>query len=1021
MKNPDAVLAFRRAAARWERVITTPITTVIDVDYGIQGFGVFFPPEVLGSSWPTGYYAQLDDLGYALVPDIVQHLKDVKPSDPQLNALYDAIPFPTHSTLQTDFGIAVGTLTNLQALGFIEAEVSANPNVNPFGSVPAIAFNSLFPFDLDPSDGIASTQYDFDAVCTHEIGHALGFFMATTFVTHLFMEEFYSPWDLFRVRPDAVEPGSLTGFATATRVNTAGPANTAVWTTENGIPYYYSTHVFFDGISEVELSTANGERTDGDGQQACHWRDDQLRPPSLGATRWIGIMDPTLSPGTRLQIKDQDLRMLEVIGYGVNYNFKYANMHILYGQDSLDLSNRTDTLKFINVDLNTQKLIPLQITNLSLDNPLLYEFEFILNDIQPSTAKITFDGKAGSIPAGQSGAVTLSILTSGSPATFLGTIRIHTNDANKLVVDIPFELTIGGATAPKINSSLSDLGNFSFDTKEDLGSKTKTFTVSNLGNLPLNVEVLITLSAKSTTPKGLLKSSAQKLNLDQFYGNAASVQTYTLYSTDFETPNNLGGFKQVYTPHDEWQQTTLGPATAGGHSKPTAVHFGKEVDGELSYDNNVNGFFYSPDFSYDIWRNTSPDDILCVSFKYFNKSEPGGDIVSFMSSKDARRTWNEIGSSRTKGILKSQSIEWETLVLQLPDITNPLLNNRYWSSFGFRFSSDISIVDQGFFLDDFEVTILKGLNPVYLQEDYAILPTVNSSKEIFLTVNGALLAPGFYNGNLSIVSNDYKNSNLTIPFTINNNLLNKATKGTLYASTVSGGSGSVLKIDPLTGKGTDVGRSGYSTLKSISLNLNTGELFGFTYSSGSTNVVKIDGLKGWGLYQFKTPVPLAAMTFTPAGDLLGIVSPLPLGKFDVPPQRLYKLDLKTGDITYLATLKTKAAAMAIEPATGDIWVTVDSTSDKDRIYKIDKANGDTTLVGRAGIGNNVIRALAFDNSGNLWGAYGEENVVSTLIKIDKSSGAASTVGTTNYRGVFGLTFSPDSITAVQPEPMKSSS
>jgi len=399
MKNPDAVLAFRRAAARWERVITTPITTVIDVDYGIQGFGVFFPPEVLGSSWPTGYYAQLDDLGYALVPDIVQHLKDVKPSDPQLNALYDAIPFPTHSTLQTDFGIAVGTLTNLQALGFIEAEVSANPNVNPFGSVPAIAFNSLFPFDLDPSDGIASTQYDFDAVCTHEIGHALGFFMATTFVTHLFMEEFYSPWDLFRVRPDAVEPGSLVGFSTAPRVTTAGPVNSVTWATEGGKTYLYSTHVFFDGLAEVELSTAMGARLNGDVQQSSHWRDDDLRPPSLGANRWIGIMDPTLAAGTRLQINNQDLRMLEV--NGIDYDFKYASMRIVNALDTLDLDNRTDTLKFGNVEMNTQKQIQLQFTNLSLDNPLVYEFEFILNDVQPTDASITFSGNAGTIAAGQ--------------------------------------------------------------------------------------------------------------------------------------------------------------------------------------------------------------------------------------------------------------------------------------------------------------------------------------------------------------------------------------------------------------------------------------------------------------------------------------------------------------------------------------------------------------------------------------------------------------------------------------------
>jgi len=376
MQNPDAILAFRRAAARWERVITTPITTVLDVDYGTTRFGVAFGAGVLGSTSTTAYYA-MKGADTAHVPDFVQRLKNLKPSDTQLNDLYNAIPIPTPSTVPANLSRGIGTLINLQALGFIDAVISADPNVNPFGSVPAIGFNSGFPFDLDPSDGITASKYDFDAVCTHEIGHALGFVTAAGFSSHAGIEDLYYPWDLFRVRPDAVVPGSLTGFSTAPRVTTAGPANTAVWSTEGGTTYYYSTHAFFDGISEVELSTATGGGLSGDGQQSSHWRDDALRPPSLGTNRWIGIMDPTLASGTRLQINNQDLRLLEVIGYSIDYNFKYASMRILNGTDTLDLDNRTDTLKFGNVDLNSQKQLQLQFTNLSLDNSLIYEFEII--------------------------------------------------------------------------------------------------------------------------------------------------------------------------------------------------------------------------------------------------------------------------------------------------------------------------------------------------------------------------------------------------------------------------------------------------------------------------------------------------------------------------------------------------------------------------------------------------------------------------------------------------------------------
>jgi len=289
MQNPDAILAFRRAAARWERVITTPITTVLDVDYGTTRFGTAFSAGVLGSTSTTAYYAMKDANTNALVPDFVAKLKSLKPGNTQLNDLYNAIPNPTPSTVPANLERGIGTLINLQALGFVDAVINADPNVNAFGTVPAIGFNSGFPFDLDPSNGITASQYDFDAVCTHEIGHALGFVTAAGFASHAGLEDLYYPWDLFRFHPEDVEPGSLVGFSTAARVTTAGPVNSVVWATENGTTYLYSTHVFFDGLSEVELSTATGARLNGDGQQSSHWRDDALRPPSLGANRWIGI------------------------------------------------------------------------------------------------------------------------------------------------------------------------------------------------------------------------------------------------------------------------------------------------------------------------------------------------------------------------------------------------------------------------------------------------------------------------------------------------------------------------------------------------------------------------------------------------------------------------------------------------------------------------------------------------------------------------------------------------------------
>ena len=199
LAQPEALLSFRRGAARWERIIQSEVTTVIDVDYGTSRFGTPYPTGVLGS---TGSAIRGSGLNPA---SAVAKFKSLT-SDPQLIELYDAIPVPTPSTLRDPAfpnnpvnlaSMLAGTIP-LQVYGILPAELPANT----FETVPSIGFNSAFAFDFDPRDGISSSAFDFEGVVIHEIGHALGF--VSVIGNSSVSNPIFFPWDLFRVRPDAV-------------------------------------------------------------------------------------------------------------------------------------------------------------------------------------------------------------------------------------------------------------------------------------------------------------------------------------------------------------------------------------------------------------------------------------------------------------------------------------------------------------------------------------------------------------------------------------------------------------------------------------------------------------------------------------------------------------------------------------------------------------------------------------------------------------------------------------------------
>jgi len=291
-QNQNAKNAFIVAANRWEAIISTPITVVIDVDFGTTFFGSPYPePDILGATGLSSVIGPYSDLRQRLIDGASTSVEQ---------QLYNALPA---AGVPVEFNGASSTVDtielsapNARALGMVP-DIS-DPNLLALGQGDAgIGFNSAYNFDFSPDDGVTTGQTDFDSVASHEIGHALGFISDAG-------GEAASPitsWDLFRFRPAAA---SLATFATAPRVMG-----------KDGSQVFFGNQISTFATLELALSTGGPDPAsgDGDGRQSSHWKDDAL----FSTRPYIGVMDPTLGRSIRRTISENDITAIDLFGYSI--------------------------------------------------------------------------------------------------------------------------------------------------------------------------------------------------------------------------------------------------------------------------------------------------------------------------------------------------------------------------------------------------------------------------------------------------------------------------------------------------------------------------------------------------------------------------------------------------------------------------------------------------------------------------------------------------------------------------------
>jgi hypothetical protein len=257
--------------------------------------------------------------------------------------------------------------------------------------------------------------------------------------------------------------------------------------------------------------------------------------------------------------------------------------------------------------------------------------------------------------------------------------------------------------------------------------------------------------------------------------------------------------------------------------------------------------------------------------------------------------------------------------------------------------------------------------------------------------------PGEVIESLNISSNDPVNPVKAVALTGNGYFVNPALTGILYASTGTNSNGKILSVNKNTGTGEEIGNSNFEEINSITISPESNIMYGAVTNSMETEIVRVNAQGGDSYSLFSLDLGLImSIAFDTSGTLYGATNT----------GDIYTIDLSDGNYNFVIDAAIDIISITFDPVTNELWASprIVFGPTKDKIYKIDLATGDASLIGETGF-DVTTNDLAFDENGTLYGIIGDAAEVGELITISTTDAAGSSVGQIGFSNVLGLAYS----------------